>query len=546
MTLTPTTTTPTILLASDLHLEKRDDNARAVILQKINQVIARHRLASPYTEVIVVLAGDIGEGLMGVDWALNIVNATVVYVAGNHEFWGEDYDTLINALQARSQNTHVHFLHNREITLHGIRFAGTTLWTNLGGDIPGWRKKNPAIIASASYMRDFQRITYKKWYDSSENLLKLKETLIENPLLYDSLINEKKWNPLIELEENAKSKYFIQERLSFVNKELKEPLVFVFHHLPLFQSFYERGFDRSALRTISSREHLLNETMRGRGTFRTDVLRLACYANNLEAIFSHRHAPVLIVHGHFHVPVDYVHGRTRVASNPFGYQWDTQTEDFRMLAVRAEPPIAALANNLNQSLDWGADWLARWGKTQEGIKEFAKSCESYPISESAKNAFAYAMSDHAEQLTIEANQEMKKCLQPFVRFFHPEIEAFDLPSLKPEEWVAYSKVFLIASEDHLGLPLARFSWLHSPMISVSQHSFDTPYKFNLYAKEEELSPSWEHYANWLKEMSALTAIFQQNLQTLKDFCKILPEQCEKWEKPWPLRPYLRPYCDLNK
>ena len=276
--------------------------------------------------------------------------------------------------------------------------------------------------------------------------------------------------------------------------------------------------------------------MQGRSSFRTDILRLACYANNLEAIVSNRHAPVLMMHGHFHVPVDYVMRGTRIVSNPLGYQWDTQTEDFRILSLKPEPPIAALSDKLMQSLDWGQDWLARWEKMQEGIRGFADMCALHLVPAASRTAFAYAMGDHAEQLAMEANQEVKKCLQPFVRFFHPEIDPVDLPTLNPEEWLAYSKVFLVSSEDHLGLSQARFTWLYSPMISVSEHSFDTPAEFNFYAKEAEFSPSWEHYASWLKEMAALSEVFQQNMETLKEFSHRLPKQYGSWKKPWPLRP----------
>ena len=61
---------------------------------KIRQLSDLHLETGPFTwedqgEDVVVLAGDIGVGVAGIEWAKTITKP-VVYVAGNHENWDGD------------------------------------------------------------------------------------------------------------------------------------------------------------------------------------------------------------------------------------------------------------------------------------------------------------------------------------------------------------------------------------------------------------------------------------------------------------------------
>ncbi len=50
----------------------------------------------PMDAYAVVLAGDIGEGLVGVEWARQqFQNDEIVYVAGNHEFYSNRLSELV-------------------------------------------------------------------------------------------------------------------------------------------------------------------------------------------------------------------------------------------------------------------------------------------------------------------------------------------------------------------------------------------------------------------------------------------------------------------
>lgn len=107
-----------IQLASDLHLEflERD--------------WPRERLidCAPDADVLV-LAGDIANGAK----ALTLFSGwpvPVLYLAGNHEFYGQILDPMRQRMREIAQESGIHFLDNDRVEINGVRFLGTTLWTD--------------------------------------------------------------------------------------------------------------------------------------------------------------------------------------------------------------------------------------------------------------------------------------------------------------------------------------------------------------------------------------------------------------------------------
>ena len=47
---------------------------------------------------IIVAAGDIGVNMQGLDW-LKALNKPVIYVAGNHEFYTQEYESTLQLLR---------------------------------------------------------------------------------------------------------------------------------------------------------------------------------------------------------------------------------------------------------------------------------------------------------------------------------------------------------------------------------------------------------------------------------------------------------------
>lgn len=111
-----------IAFASDLHFEF--DRSR--ILSVIENL-------EPETDVLV-LAGDIQVAdriIPDLEYLHNALpNLHIVYVTGNHEFYGEKIadveSALMNAFEAHPK---IHYLEKEAFELNGVVFLGTTLWT---------------------------------------------------------------------------------------------------------------------------------------------------------------------------------------------------------------------------------------------------------------------------------------------------------------------------------------------------------------------------------------------------------------------------------
>lgn len=105
---------------------------------------------------LIILAGDIDVGLEGLIWAEELTRLhkkPVIYVAGNHEYYHHDYIALTQQMGDFAANyDYLIFMEKDEVIIDGVRFLGTTLWTNyfheLGEDE---RDKNIFILDDALY-----------------------------------------------------------------------------------------------------------------------------------------------------------------------------------------------------------------------------------------------------------------------------------------------------------------------------------------------------------------------------------------------------------
>ena len=80
---------------------------------------------------VVVLAGDIHTGVDGIVWARETFpDKPVVYVAGNHEFYGGFWEETLDEMRRVAREHDVDFLEDQTVTIEGVRFLGCTLWTD--------------------------------------------------------------------------------------------------------------------------------------------------------------------------------------------------------------------------------------------------------------------------------------------------------------------------------------------------------------------------------------------------------------------------------
>jgi len=90
-----------LILIDDVHLEGRPqemkDEFQLKISERINFIKKLNKIP------ILIAAGDIGEGTMGVEWLKNF-DCDVVYVTGNHEYWLHDVMEVDSSIEAYTKD----------------------------------------------------------------------------------------------------------------------------------------------------------------------------------------------------------------------------------------------------------------------------------------------------------------------------------------------------------------------------------------------------------------------------------------------------------
>ena len=105
---------------------------------------------------LVVLAGDIDNGAAGIDWARRTFRSPVIYLAGNHEYYEGEFDSVQQAMRAAARQGAVELLDCSETVFDGTRFLGCTLWTDYS---LAPRAERPAVIEAARKLNpDYQLI----------------------------------------------------------------------------------------------------------------------------------------------------------------------------------------------------------------------------------------------------------------------------------------------------------------------------------------------------------------------------------------------------
>lgn len=209
---------------------------------------------------VAVIAGDLCQGLAeGVRYIVGegLNEKPVVYVGGNHEFYGHDrHGELAKGREEAARHSNVHVLERDALLIGGIEFLGCTLWTDYL--YAGPQEQARAMHYAARRISDHRLIAAGK----------------------------RAWSPEQALEEHQASRAWLATRLA---QAVPHPRVVVTHHAPSRSSVQPR--------------------------YRDDLLT-AAFASHLDDLVAKAD---LWIHGHLHAPADYRHGRCRVVANPRGY-----------------------------------------------------------------------------------------------------------------------------------------------------------------------------------------------------------------------------------
>ena len=214
---------------------------------------------------VAVFAGDInGSPSEGMHWLRRqpgFEYCEIIFVAGNHEFYGHNIEGEEAAALVAAEQTRIHFLNaSAAPIINGIRYLGATLWTDY--QLFGAPKK--AMQAAEQSMNDHRLI--KKKFDGQTRKF----------LPRDALLRHKRERAWLEAK---------------LQEPHPGPTVVVTHHCISMSSVPAKFIhdDVSA-------------------AFASDLTELVLDAQ-----------PALWIHGHTHSSFDYTIGTTRVICNPKGY-----------------------------------------------------------------------------------------------------------------------------------------------------------------------------------------------------------------------------------
>ncbi len=102
---------------------------------------------------LVILAGDLGRPARAMAWASRIPKP-VLYVAGNHEFYGGSIEGGVAELKQLCAGTRIRVLDCEAVVIGGVRFLGATLWTDFRLEGAG-AAREAAMSEATRFMRDF-------------------------------------------------------------------------------------------------------------------------------------------------------------------------------------------------------------------------------------------------------------------------------------------------------------------------------------------------------------------------------------------------------
>jgi Icc-related predicted phosphoesterase len=175
-----------ILVLSDLH----------------NEFLRSSRLVAHQPPVdVVVLAGDIDLDCRGLEWARRTFDKRIIYVPGNHEFYGFDFDATRERMKSAADLLGIDLLDPGVVEIDDTVFVGATLWT----DFNLFENPEREMSIAMKGLNDFRRI--------------------------------KGFSPVRSLTRHEEERAFIESELA---KHRGRRCVVVSHHLPSWSSVAER------------------------------------------------------------------------------------------------------------------------------------------------------------------------------------------------------------------------------------------------------------------------------------------------------------------
>ncbi|KWU19192.1 metallophosphoesterase [Burkholderia cenocepacia] len=235
-------------LVSDLHLDHADMGPLDLLGDVL--VLAGDTASVRYLEMMGLAASRYLEA-----------KRPILLVAGNHEFYGHRMDVALRQMHRWARRHGIVFLHNRKVTICGVRVFGSTAWTDYEFE-GGLGARGIHMETAARYLNDHR-------------LIRLDDA-------------GRKFTPQDALRAHQKAMRILDSRLG---EPFQGPTVVITHHGVHGNSVAAR-FAGSDINSA--------------------------FVSDLSAVIE-EHQPAAWFHGHVHDSFDYYLGKTRVVANPRGY-----------------------------------------------------------------------------------------------------------------------------------------------------------------------------------------------------------------------------------
>ena len=219
---------------------------------------------------VIVCAGDLAPVQTGAVWyvAKEWAEARhILYVPGNHEYYGTDIDNARRMLAKHCRHHKITLLDPGSVTIDGVHFIGATLWTDFKLDPQITLGRALSIVGGG--MADFTGAIQHR---------------------------SRRFTALESARRHATERAYLEEALARTSVT-DQPTVVITHHAPTARSVAPHF-----------QGHPLN----------------AGFASDLEEVIE-RYQPDIWIHGHMHDAVDFQMGNTRVLCNPGGYTPEKDT-----------------------------------------------------------------------------------------------------------------------------------------------------------------------------------------------------------------------------
>lgn len=261
---------------------------------------------------VLVLAGDIGSYQTGsaltalgdADFGLTRFSplhgwpTPVLFVPGNHEYDGLDFDQAHDRLRDTCARLGIRWLEREVLQWGGVRFVGTTLWTDFDalGPLAGQPIPDPLLDKIPAHF-SHPNSPYTRQLKAREKAFRAANYYLRKSL---TMRHGQPW-----LADGLRAQALqCQDWLSrALTTPFEGPTVVVTHFAP-------------SLRSADPRYGLVPGT--------------AGFCNALEHLLPQAQ---LWLHGHLHCPSDYAHHGCRVVANPLGYAHKNEQLTFKPNAL---------------------------------------------------------------------------------------------------------------------------------------------------------------------------------------------------------------------